>query len=135
MGPVIYEIHARGFTKSPSSGVKEPGTFAGLIEKIPYLKELGVTAVELLPVFDFDESSALGRGWARASQFLGIRPDRLFRAPFVGLRSPESGSHLDEFRDMVKALHKAGIEVILDVVFNHTGEGNTRGRLLFQGDR
>jgi isoamylase len=125
---VIYEIHARGFTKSPSSGVKEPGTFAGLIEKIPYLQELGVTAVELLPVFDFDESSVLrivdGQG---LRNFWGYDPIGFFAPHSSGCVSPESGRHLDEFRDMVKALHKAGIAVILDVVFNHTGEGNEQG--------
>ena len=115
---IIYEMHVKGFTRSPSAGVTHPGTFAGIIEKIPYLQELGVTAVELLPVFEFDDSE--GNFWGYST---------------VGFFSPHSGYsvdppgalHLNEFRDLVKALHKAGIEVILDVVFNHTDEGNEFG--------
>jgi glycogen operon protein len=127
---IIYEMHVGGFTRSPSSGTKNPGTFAGVIEKIPYLKELGVTAVELLPVHDFDEKQVLrlspidGKPLVNYWGYSTIS----FFAPNNGYCvSPECGSHLDEFRDMVKALHRAGIEVILDVVYNHTDEGNHQG--------
>jgi len=125
---IIYEMHARGFTKSPSSDVDHPGTFAGIVEKIPYLKNLGITAVELLPVFDFDETDVLrvvdGRPLAN---YWGYSTMGFFAPQSAYCVSPESGSHLCEFRDMVKALHKAGIEVILDVVFNHIDEGNHQG--------
>jgi glycogen operon protein len=126
---VIYELHVGGFTRSPSSKAAAPGTFHGVIEKIPHLKALGVTAVELLPVMLFDDKALLRKGpdskplrnyWGYGS--LG------FFAPHPGYtRSPEEGSGLGEFRDMVKALHRAGIEVILDVVFGHTGEGGEDG--------
>jgi isoamylase len=122
---VIYEMHVRGFTRHPNSGVKEEkrGTYAGLIEKIPYLKELGITAVELLPVFQFDpqdSSPGLVNYW-------GYSPVSFF-APHQGYSSRKNPLHvLDEFRDMVKALHRASIEVILDVVYNHTAEGDDRG--------
>ncbi len=124
---VIYEIHVGGFTRSPSSGVKHPGTFSGVIEKIPYLKELGVTAVELLPVFEFDDSGDRIVDGRRLTNYWGYSTMSYF-APHPGYCvSPTSGQHLREFRDMVKALHQAGIEVILDVVFNHTDEGNHQG--------
>jgi isoamylase len=122
---VIYELHVRGFTKHPSSGVApaKRGTYAGLIEKIPYLKHLGITAVELLPVFQFDAQAAPpGR-----VNYWGYQPVSFF-APHQAYSSqanPLGGR--DEFRDMVKALHRAGIEVILDVVFNHTAEGADDG--------
>ncbi len=123
---VIYEMHVGGFTKSPSSGIEESkrGTYAGLIEKIPYLEALGITAVELLPVFQFDPQDAppgLVNYW-------GYSPISFF-APHQGYSSnPRDPLHvLDEFRDLVKALHKAGVEVILDVVFNHTSEGDENG--------
>lgn len=122
---VIYEMHVAGFTKNPNSGVtpKKRGTYAGLIEKIPYLVELGITAVELLPVFYFDNRFAhdgLGNYW-------GYSPISFF-AVHQGYSSSEDPLKvLDEFRDMVKALHQAGIEVILDVVYNHTGEGGEGG--------
>ncbi len=122
---VIYEMHVAGFTRHPSSGVAADrrGTYAGLIEKIPYLQDLGVTAVELLPIFQFDPFDAPpGRvnywGYAPVSFFA---PHQAYSS-----RSDPLGP-LDEFRDMVKALHRAGIEVILDVVFNHTAEGDARG--------
>ena len=122
---VIYELHVRGFTRHPSSGVASDraGTYAGLIEKIPYLKDLGITAVELLPVFQFDPQDAPP---ARLN-YWGYSPVSLF-APHQGYSS-RSGTQgpLDEFRDLVKALHRAGIEVILDVVFNHTAEGDDSG--------
>jgi isoamylase len=129
---VIYELHVRGFTRHPSSGVApaKRGTYAGLVEKIPYLQDLGVTAVELLPVFQFDEQSA-PKG---QSNYWGYAPVSFF-APHQGYGSTSNPlDTLDEFRDMVKALHQAGIEVILDVVFNHTAEGNQQGPTLsFRG--
>ena len=122
---VIYEMHVGGFTRHPSSGIAAPkrGTYAGLIEKIPYLVELGITAVELLPVFQFDPSDAPpGR-----VNYWGYAPVSFF-APHQGYSSrTDPLGAIDEFRDLVKALHRAGIEVILDVVFNHTAEGDDRG--------
>ncbi|MBW3466706.1 glycogen debranching protein GlgX [Arthrospiribacter ruber] len=122
---VIYELHVGGFTKDPSSGVSENkrGTFLGLIEKIPYLKELGITAVELLPVFQFDKQDApegLTNHW-------GYSPISFFAPHQSYSTQPNSLAVLDEFRDMVKALHRANIEVILDVVYNHTGENKEDG--------
>ena len=127
---VIYEMHVRGFTKSPTSGVQHPGTYLGVIEKIPYLKSLGVTAVELLPVFEFDEDEISGTNpltGQRLINYWGYSPISFFNPHEGYCVAPDEGSHVREFRDMVKALHKAGIEVILDVVFNHTGEGNHEG--------
>ena len=126
---VIYEVHVRGFTQSPTSGVAHPGTFRGLVEKIPYLQGLGVTAVELLPIFDFDESQVLRAGLdgAPLRNYWGYDPYGHFAPQSSYCDEPGEGSHLREFRDMVKALHKAGIEVILDVVYNHTSEGNQYG--------
>ncbi|PWJ43790.1 glycogen debranching protein GlgX [Sediminitomix flava] len=127
---VIYEMHVGGFTKSPSSGIEDSkkGTYAGVIEKIPYLKELGVTTVELLPVFQFDKFDApQGR-----INFWGYSPINFF-APHQEY-AREGKNPVDEFRDMVKALHKAGIEVILDVVYNHTAEVHESGPTLnFRG--
>ena len=126
---VVYEMHVGGFTRSPSSGVAERGTFAGVVEKIPHLKALGITAVELMPVFDFDDGEAR-TSTAGGSPTTGVTAPPAFFAPHAGYCvTPESGGHLTEFRDMVKALHAAGIEVILDVVFNHTDEGNELGPL------
>jgi glycogen operon protein len=129
---IIYEMHVRGFTRHPSSGVSEAkrGTYAGLIEKIPYLQQLSITAVELLPVFQFDvEDAPRGR-----ANYWGYAPVSFF-APHRGYSSrPDSLGPVNEFRDMVKALHRAGTEVILDVVFNHTAEGDQRGPTLsFRG--
>jgi len=126
---IIYELHVRGFTKSPSSGVEHPGTFTGIIEKIPYLKSLGITAVELLPIFDFDETQILrvGPTGQLLTNYWGYDPYGHWAPQSSYCVSPHLGTHLDEFRDMVKALHRAGIEVILDVVFNHTSEGNQNG--------
>jgi glycogen operon protein len=129
---VIYEMHVRGFTRHPSSGVGEKtrGTYAGLIEKIPYLQQLGITAVELLPVFQFDaQDCPLGK-----VNYWGYAPIAFF-APHQAYSSRQDPlGPVDEFRDMVKALHRAGIEVILDVVFNHTAEGDQRGPTLsFRG--
>jgi len=129
---VIYETHVAGFTKHPSSGVDlaKRGTYAGLIEKIPYLQNLGVTAVELQPVFHFDEQDAP----AGLTNYWGYSPVSFF-APHSGYSSLQDPlAVLDEFRDMVKALHRAGIEVILDVVYNHTAEGGESGPMLcFKG--
>jgi glycogen operon protein len=125
---VIYELHVRGFTQHASSGVasSKRGTYAGLIEKIPYLRDLGVTAVELLPVFQFDPQDAPpGR-----VNYWGYQPVSFF-APHDAYSSRQTPlGVLDEFRDMVKAFHRAGLEVILDVVFNHTAEGGAYGPTL-----
>jgi glycogen operon protein len=124
-GTVIYEMHVRGFTRHPSSGVCEQkrGTYAGLVEKIPYLQQLGITAVELLPVFQFDaQDCPPGK-----VNYWGYSPVSFF-APHQAFSSRQDPlGPADEFRDMVKALHRAGIEVILDVVYNHTAEGDERG--------
>jgi glycogen operon protein len=129
---IIYEMHVRGFTRHPSSGVceKTRGTYAGLVEKIPYLQQLGITAVELLPVFQFDaQDCPPGK-----VNYWGYAPVSFF-APHREYSSRQDPlGPADEFRDMVKALHRAGIEVILDVVFNHTAEGDQRGPTLsFRG--
>jgi isoamylase len=125
---IIYEMHVGGFTRSPSSICKKGGTFSGVIEKIPYLKELGITAVELLPIFDFDEQDTLREiNDQRLTDYWGYNPHSYFAPEASYCVSPERGNHMKEFRDMVKALHKAEIEVILDVVFNHTNEGNHMG--------
>jgi glycogen operon protein len=129
---IIYEMHVRGFTRHASSGLSPEtrGTYAGLMEKIPYLKQLGITAVELLPVFQFDAQDAPpGR-----VNYWGYSPVSFF-APHQGYSSRKDPlGPVTEFRNMVKALHLAGIEVILDVVFNHTAEGDHRGpTLCFRG--
>jgi isoamylase len=125
---VIYELHVRGFTKHSSSGVAagKSGTYAGLIEKIPYLKDLGITAVELLPVFQFDPQDAP----AGRVNYWGYQPVSFFAPHHAYSSRKDPLGVLDEFRDMVKALHRAGIEVILDVVFNHTTEGGADGPTL-----
>jgi isoamylase len=125
---IIYELHVRGFTRSLSSSVRHPGTFLGIVEKIPYLKALGVTAVELLPVFDFDETAVLRTvDGTPLTNYWGYSTMGFFAPQSAYCVAPEDGAHLREFRDMVKALHRAGIGVILDVVFNHTDEGNHQG--------
>ena len=129
---VIYEMHVRGFTRHPNSGVRETsrGTFAGVMEKIPYLERLGVTAVELLPVFQFDPQACL----PGMVNYWGYQPVSFFAPHHAYSSRPDPLGAVDEFRDMVKALHRAGIEVILDVVFNHTGEGDYAGPTLsFRG--
>jgi isoamylase len=128
---IIYEMHVRGFTCHPSSLVARPGTFAGLVEKIPYLKDLGVTAVELLPIHEFDECDCPFENpytGERHRNFWGYN-SIAFAAPKAAYAAsgPENGQ-ITEFRDMVRALHQADIEVYLDVVFNHSGEGDDRGR-------
>jgi isoamylase len=133
---VVYEMHVRGFTRSPSSGVANPGTFSGIVEKIPYLVSLGVTAVELMPIFDFDESQVLRQADDGKSlrNYWGYDPFGFFAPQSSYCVAPDEGQHITEFRDMVKALHAAGIEVILDVVFNHTSEGNENGPVIsFRG--
>lgn len=125
---VIYELHVAGFTRHPSSGVsaEKRGTYAGLLEKLPYLLSLGVTAIELLPVFQFDAQDAP----EGVTNYWGYSPVSFF-APHAAYSSrTDPLGPLDEFRDMVKAVHRAGIEVILDVVFNHTAEGNHTGPTL-----
>jgi glycogen operon protein len=125
---VIYELHVGHFTRHPNSGVAPPrrGKFLGLIQKIPYLRDLGITAVELMPVFAFDEQAAP----PEHRNLWGYQPISFF-APHPGYcTSGVPLATLDEFRDMVKALHRAGIEVILDVVYNHTAEGPADGPTL-----
>lgn len=127
---IFYEMHVGGFTKSPTSGVKNPGTFAGIIEKIPYLKELGITAIELLPVCEFDDTEVLRTyNGKELKNYWGYSTMSFFAPHPSYCVNPQACQHVKEFRDMVKALHKAGIEVILDVVFNHTDEGNHEGPL------
>jgi isoamylase len=124
---VIYEMHVRGFTRHPSADVTpaKRGTYAGLVEKIPYLRDLGITAVELLPVFQFDPTDA-----PNGVNYWGYQPVSFFAPHHAYAPGADPLAVLDEFRDMVKALHRAGIEVILDVVFNHTTEGGESGPTL-----
>lgn len=134
---IIYEMHVRGFTQHPSSNVRHPGTFAGIIEKIPYLLELGITAVELMPIAEFNENENTNINPVSGQELLnfwGYSPIT-FCAPKASYAADnKNGNQVREFKDMVKALHKAGIEVILDVVFNHTAEGGSDGPLLnFRG--
>ncbi|MBE2270518.1 MAG: glycogen debranching protein GlgX [Anaerolinea sp.] len=123
---VIYEMHVRSFTAHESSGVKERGTYAGMIERIPYLKELGVNCVELMPIFDFDE----WEHW-RKNEETGELLVNYWGYSTVGFFAPKAGfaagDEISELKALVKALHQNGIEVLLDVVFNHTGEGNENG--------
>lgn len=127
---VIYEMHVRSFTQHPTSGVRNPGTYAGLVEKIPYLQELGINAVELMPIFDFDEFEN-----SRISPLTGELLVNYWGYSTVGFFAPKAGfaaagerkEEINEFKWMVKSLHEAGIEVILDVVYNHTAEGNENG--------
>ena len=134
---VIYEIHVRGFTVHPNTGVSHPGTYRGLMEKIPYLQELGVTAVELMPVFEFNAGQLLTSNPQTAqplTNYWGYDPVAFF-APKASYSSAGGlGQQKLEFKEMVRALHQAGIEVILDVVFNHTAEGDELGpTLCFRG--
>ena len=132
---ITYEMHVGGFTRHSSSNVASPGTFAGVIEKIPYLQELGVTDVELMPIMAFDEQDVPEEVARRGLKNYWGYSSHSFFSPHPGYcASPKEGSHLHEFRDMVKALHKAGIGVILDVVFNHTAEGGADGPIInFKG--
>jgi len=125
---IVYEMHVRGFTRHPSSGLGDNlrGTYAGLIQKIPYLKQLGITAVELMPVFQFDpQDCPPGK-----TNYWGYAPVSFFAPHRQYSSRPDPLGPMNEFRDMVKALHQAGIEVILDVVFNHTAEGDQNGPML-----
>jgi isoamylase len=129
---VIYEMHVAGFTRHPNSGLPDNtrGTFAGLIEKIPYLQDLGITAVELLPIFQFDAQDCP----PGHVNYWGYQPVSFFAPHRAYSRRQDRLGTVDEFRDMVKALHRSGIEVILDVVFNHTAEGGDLGPTLsFRG--
>jgi glycogen operon protein len=125
---VIYEMHVRGLTAHPLAGVVSPGTFLAFVEKIPYLRELGVTAVELMPVQEFNENELL-----RADPATGERLRNYWGYSTVGFCAPKEGyatrpgAQVDESKTMVRELHRAGIEVILDIVFNHTAEGNELG--------
>ncbi|MGB3401372.1 MAG: glycogen debranching protein GlgX [Microcoleaceae cyanobacterium] len=127
---IVYEMHVRSFTQHSSSGVKHPGTYAGILEKIPYLKDLGINTIELMPIFEFDEFEN--------SRYNPVTEETLlnywgystvgFFAPKAGYAATgKFGMQVDEFKNLVKQLHQNGIEVILDVVFNHTAEGNESG--------
>ncbi len=132
---IIYEMHVRGFTRHPSSKVKNPGTFSGIIEKIPYLKSLGITHIELLPIMAFDEQDVPeGVRKLGLKNYWGYSPHSFFAVHPHYFKDPLDINCLDEFRDMIKALHRAGIGVILDVVFNHTSEGGEDGPVInFKG--
>ena len=129
---IVYEVHLAGFTRDPSSGVapERRGTYAGFIEKIPYLVDLGVNAVELLPVFQFDPQTAP----EGLTNYWGYQTVSFFAPHMQYAVAREASAAVDEFRDLVKALHRAGIEVILDVVYNHTAEAGSDGPTLsFRG--
>ncbi len=132
---IIYEMHVRGFTMDPSSGVSSPGTFAGLAEKIPYLLDLGVNAVELMPVFEFDETGGAREvDGKRVLDYWGYNPVGFF-APNTSYNARVNrNGEGTELKELIKALHDHGIEVILDVVFNHTAEGDANGPVIsFKG--
>ncbi len=134
---IIYEMHVRGYTRHPSSEVKHPGTFAGVIEKIPYLMELGITAVELMPVTEFYENEIVQKNpltGESLKNLWGYSPLCFFAPQASYAVNGAGGNQIREFKEMVKALHQAGIEVILDVVFNHTAEGGADGPMIsFRG--
>ncbi len=132
---VIYELHVRGFTRHPSSGVSAPGTFRGLIEKIPYLKSLGVNAVELMPVFEFDESAEEREYQGeRLLNYWGYAPVSFFAPNTSYASTPEFNREGEELRTLVQELHRNGMECFLDVVFNHTAEGGEDGPIFsFKG--
>ena len=127
---IVYEMHVRSFTRHPTSGVKHPGTYAAIREKIPYLKELGVNCIELLPIYEFDEFEN-----SRPNPQTGEMLFNYWGYSTVGFFAPKAGyaatgklgMHVDELKTLIKELHKNGIAVILDVVFNHTAEGNEKG--------
>jgi isoamylase len=124
---IIYELHVRGFTRSSTSGVSEPGTYAGIVDKIPYLQSLGVTAVELMPIHEYPTEEPNGSRREKGNNYWGYDPMAFF-APHRGyMTGHKAGDQVRQFKEMVRALHSAGIEVILDVVFNHTSEGNEHG--------
>ena len=123
---VLYELHVRGFTQHACSGVTAPGTFRGLVEKIPYLRELGVTTVELLPVVEFEETRNPRFNpftGAPLTDYWGYNPLAFFAPKESYAASPGPGAAVAEFKEMVRSFHSAGLEIVLDVVFNHTGEG------------
>ena len=127
---ILYETHVKGFTANTNSGVKHPGTYRGVIEKIPYLKELGVTSLELLPIQEFCENEYFRtnpHSGEVLKNYWGYSTVAFFapKESYAADRSP--GGQVNEFKLMVRELHKAGIEVILDIVFNHTAEGDQRG--------
>ena len=125
---VIYETHVRGYTKDKSSGVSAPGTFAGLKDKIPYLKDLGINAVELMPIFEFDEmESARVVDGVQRYNYWGYNTVSFFALNTCYVFNEEHNHEGDELKSLIKALKENGIEVILDVVFNHTAEGNEMG--------
>ena len=125
---IIYELHVRGFTKDPSSGVKCPGTFAGLREKIPYLKELGVNALELMPIFEFDEMRDMRVHDGRTLlDYWGYNPVSFFAPNTSYASAKENNQNGLELKELIRDLHENGFEVYLDVVFNHTAEGNEKG--------
>lgn len=127
---IFYEAHLKGYTASETSGVKNPGTFKGFVEKIPYLKDLGITAVEFMPVFEFDENENNNinpKTGLKLSNYWGYSTVSFF-SPKTGYSSDKTpGGSVREFKNLVKEMHKAGLEVILDVVYNHTAEGNEQG--------
>jgi isoamylase len=127
---IIYEMHVRGFTRHPNSGVKHPGTFAGLVEKIASLKDLGVNCVELMPVFEFDETENKRTNPTSGEtlcNYWGYSTVGFFAPKASFAASAKEGLQVQEMKDMVRALHREGIEIMLDVVFNHTAEGNEHG--------
>jgi isoamylase len=127
-GAVIYELHVGGFTRDASSHVRHPGKFLGLIEKIPYLKELGITHIELLPVMAFDDQDVPPAAEALGlCNYWGYSPHSFYSPHPHYCVAPERGTQENEFRELVEALHAAGLGVILDVVFNHTAEGGADG--------
>jgi glycogen operon protein len=134
---IIYELHVRGFTRGAGSGVAHPGSYRGVVEKIPHLRELGITTVELMPVAEFDENENVHTDPTTGEplvNFWGYSPISFFAPKAAYAASKEPGAALGELRSMVEALHAAGIEVIVDVVFNHTAEGDERGPTLsFRG--
>ncbi len=125
---LIYELHVRGYTQGRSANVTAPGTYKGIIEKIPYFKDLGVTAVELMPVTEFDENDVIFRNptsGERLKNFWGYNPLSFFALHSAYAAEPRRAT--EEFKEMVRALHQAGLEVYLDMVFNHSGEGGYQG--------
>jgi len=129
---IIYETHLKGFTAHKSSGVKYPGTYLGFIEKIPYLKELGINALELLPIHQFYRREGLEK--TGLTDYWGYNSVGFFAPEDTYSKCPSVGSQVSEFKTLVRELHKAGIEVIIDVVYNHTGEGDEKGpTLCFRG--
>lgn len=134
---IIYEMHVRGFTQNKNSTVKHGGTYAGIVEKIPYLKELGITAIELLPVSEFNEHENINvnpETNEKLKNFWGYSPLAFFSPKASYAVNGRNGNQVREFKEMVKEMHRAGIEVILDVVFNHTAEGGSDGPIIsFRG--